>query len=103
MAKSHLVVFHHVVNMTRVLQELIDEGYPVTPAIIARLSPYKREHINCFGHYDLRFDQVPNRLLKSCGFPLYAQCGKDKRPNGNCAQMVLSTHPHPRVVPQRHA
>jgi hypothetical protein len=30
-----------VVNMTRVLQELIDEGYPVTPAIIARLSPYK--------------------------------------------------------------
>jgi hypothetical protein len=75
----------------------------VTPAIIARLSPYKREHINCFGHYDLRFDQVPNRLLKSCGFPLYAQCGKDKRPNGNCAQMVLSTHPHPRAVPQRHA
>jgi Tn3 transposase DDE domain-containing protein len=55
------VVFHHVVNMTCVLQELIDEGYPVTPAIIARLSPYKREHINCFGHYDLRFDQVPNR------------------------------------------
>src|SRR5262245_5388989 len=45
----------------------------------------------------------PNRLLKSCGFPLYAQCGKDKGPNGNCAQMVLSTYPHPRVVPQRHA
>src|SRR5215468_3911732 len=45
----------------------------------------------------------PNRLLKSCGFPLYAQCGKDKRPNGNCAPMVLSTHPRPRAVPRRHA
>ena len=56
---ANLVVFHNVVSMTRVLQELIDEGYPVTPEIIARLSPYKTEHINRFGHYELRFDQVP--------------------------------------------
>ena len=28
---ANLVVFHNVVNMTRVLQALIDEGYPVTP------------------------------------------------------------------------
>jgi hypothetical protein len=24
-----------------------------------RLSPYKTEHINRFGHYELRFDHVP--------------------------------------------
>ena len=62
------MVFHHVVNMTRVLQELIDEGSPVTPAIMARLSPYKREHINCFGHYDLRFDQVPQPIIEELRF-----------------------------------
>jgi len=56
---ANLVVFHNVVSMTRVLQDLVDEGYPVTPAIVARLSPYKTEHINRFGHYDLRFDHVP--------------------------------------------
>ena len=56
---ANLVVFHNVVAMTRVLQELIDEGYPVTPLIIARLSPYKTEHINRFGSYKPRFDQVP--------------------------------------------
>ena len=56
---ANLVVFHNVVSMTRVLQALIDEGYSVTPAVIARLSPYKTEHINRFGRYDLRFDQVP--------------------------------------------
>jgi len=56
---ANLVVFHNVVTMTRVLQGLIDEGYPVTPEIIARLSPYKTEHINRFGHYELPFDQVP--------------------------------------------
>jgi hypothetical protein len=32
--------------------------YLVTPEIIARLSPYKTEHINRFGHYELRFDHV---------------------------------------------
>jgi len=41
------------------LQALIDEGYPVTPEIIARLAPYKTGHINRFGHYDLHFDQPP--------------------------------------------
>ena len=56
---ANLVVFHNVVSMTRVLQNLIDAGYPVTPEIIARLSPYKTEHINRFGHYELRFDHVP--------------------------------------------
>jgi TnpA family transposase len=56
---ANLVVFHNVVSMTRVLQALIDEGYPVTPEIIARLAPYKLGHINRFGHYDLRFDQPP--------------------------------------------
>ena len=56
---ANLVVFHNVVSMTQVLQALIDEGYPVTPEIIARLSPYKTEHINRFGQYELRFDHVP--------------------------------------------
>jgi Tn3 transposase DDE domain len=56
---ANLVVFHNVVSMARVLQDLIDAGYPVTPEIIARLSPYKTEHINRFGRYELRFDHVP--------------------------------------------
>ncbi|MDQ3830505.1 MAG: transposase [Candidatus Tectomicrobia bacterium] len=56
---ANLVVFHNVVSMTRVLQDLVDEGYRVAPEIIARLSPYKTEHINRFGHYELRFDHVP--------------------------------------------
>jgi hypothetical protein len=55
---ANLVVFHNVGSMTRVLQDLVDEGYLVTPEIIARLSPYKTEHINRFGHYERRFDHV---------------------------------------------
>jgi hypothetical protein len=56
---ANLVVFYNVVAMTRVFQALIDEEYPVALEIIARLSPYKPEHLNRFGHYELHFDQVP--------------------------------------------
>ncbi len=56
------MVFHNVVSMTRGLQELIDEGIAVTPEIISRLSPYKTEHINRFGTYELRFDRVPQPI-----------------------------------------
>lgn len=56
---ANLLVFHNVVSMTRVLQKLINEGYPVTPLIVAHMSPYKTEHINRFGSYQPRFDQVP--------------------------------------------
>jgi len=64
---ANLVVFHNVVSMTRVLQELIDERYAVTPEIIARLSPYKTEHINRFGNYELRFDHVPPPVTEELG------------------------------------
>jgi Tn3 transposase DDE domain-containing protein len=56
---ANLIVLHNVVSMTHVLQALIDEGYAVTPDIIARLSLYKTEHINRFGRYELRFDHLP--------------------------------------------
>ena len=65
---ANLVVFHNVVTMTRVLQELIDEGYPVTPEILAQLAPYKTGHINRFGHYELRFDRVPPPMTEELRF-----------------------------------
>jgi TnpA family transposase len=61
---ANLVVFHNVVAMTQVLQALVDEGYAVTPAILARLAPYKIGHINRFGTHDLRFDRVPPPVVE---------------------------------------
>lgn len=59
---ANLVVFHNVVSMTRVLQELIDEGQPVTAEIIAHLAPYRTEHINRFGSYEIKLDQTPEPI-----------------------------------------
>jgi hypothetical protein len=65
---ANLVVFHNMVSMTRVLQDVINEGYPVTLEIIARFSPYKTEHLNRFGHYELHFDQVPQLITEKLQF-----------------------------------
>jgi hypothetical protein len=40
----------------------------VTPEIIARFSPYKTEHLNRFGHYELHFDQVPQPIIEELRF-----------------------------------
>ncbi len=65
---ANLEVFHNVVNMSRVLQALIDAGYPVTPDNIARFSPYQTEHLHRFGYYDPHFDQVPQPMIEEMRF-----------------------------------
>jgi TnpA family transposase len=61
---ANVVVFHNGVSMTRVWQELIDAGYPVTPESIARFSPYKTAHLNRFGHDELHCDQLPQPMIE---------------------------------------
>lgn len=61
---ANLIVFHNTVSMTRVLQQLVDEGYPVTKEILARFSPCKIGHINRFGQIEMRFDRPPDPLIE---------------------------------------
>jgi TnpA family transposase len=60
---ANLVIFHNVVNMTRVIKKLIDDGYTVTEEILSRLSPYATGHINRFGTYRLQFDRIPPPIV----------------------------------------
>ena len=57
------VIFHNVVAMTKVLKELIAEGYTVTEEILERFAPYRTEHINRFGTYKLQFDKIPPPIV----------------------------------------
>lgn len=65
---SNLLIFHNVASMTKVLNELKDEGYQITPEIISGFAPYRRMHINRFGKYELRFDQKPEPLANDENF-----------------------------------
>ena len=64
---NHLVanclIFHNVFSISRVLQDLQRENYPLEPWHIAALSPYLTWHINRFGRYDLDMEKQPPELL----------------------------------------
>jgi TnpA family transposase len=60
---ANLLVFHNLVNMTRAIQKLEAEGYPVSEALLAASSPYPNEHINRLGTYNPNFGRVPEPLM----------------------------------------
>jgi len=64
---NHLVanclIFHNVFSISRVLQDLQRENYPLESWQVAALSPYLTWHINRFGWYDLDMEKQPPELL----------------------------------------
>jgi len=56
---SNCLIFYNVFEMSRVLQELIAEGYEVNEEIMGALSPYLTGHINRFGRYTLDLNRQP--------------------------------------------
>jgi hypothetical protein len=52
---ANMIILHNVVGMTRVLQELRDEGTEIRLEILAGLAPFRTAHINRFGDYTLDF------------------------------------------------
>lgn len=59
---GNLVIFHNVVSMTGVLQNLIKDGFEITEEILSCLSPYRTAHINRFGNYEL-IDRIPALIV----------------------------------------
>ena len=60
---ANCVIFHNVFSLSRVLQTLQNEGYPLTAEEVASLSPYLRPHINRFGHFPLDMETLPPELV----------------------------------------
>jgi TnpA family transposase len=47
------VAIQNVINLTRAVRELVQEGYPVKREDLAQLSPYQTRHLKRFGDYVL--------------------------------------------------
>ena len=56
---ANCVIFHNVVELTRVLNQIHAEGHRFEPEAIAALSPYLTWHINRFGLYELDAKRQP--------------------------------------------
>jgi TnpA family transposase len=65
---ANAVIFHNVVDQTRILRELKQEGFPVNREDVATLSPYVTTHIKRFGDYIIDAEAVPEPIDPSLPF-----------------------------------
>ena len=54
---ANAIMLHNVADLTNVLNEMAADGYVITKALIAALSPYMREHLRRFGQYFLDMEE----------------------------------------------
>ncbi|MBK9316848.1 MAG: Tn3 family transposase [Acidobacteria bacterium] len=59
------MIFQNVVDVSRVLGELIAEGYPVKREDVAALIPYLTRHIKIFSDYFIDLSVSPQPLSES--------------------------------------
>ena len=59
---ANAVMLSNVADLTDVLSAMAKDGHPVTPALVASLSPYIREHIRRFGRFVLDMTDMPDPL-----------------------------------------
>jgi len=59
---ANAIMLSNIVDLTNVINQMIEEGKPVTPKLISKLSPYIRQHIRRFGQYTLDMEDKPQAL-----------------------------------------
>lgn len=59
---ANMVILHNVVSMSKVLEQLRDEGVTINKDILGGLAPYRLQHINRFGDYTLDFRRKVEKL-----------------------------------------
>ena len=53
---ANCLSLYNVANLTRIINDMIGEGYTVTQEMVAALSPYITAHVNRLGDYRMDFD-----------------------------------------------
>jgi len=59
---ANAIMLQNVVDLTDVLNAMAEDGFTITPELVASLSPYMREHILRFGRLMLDTNDVPKPL-----------------------------------------
>jgi hypothetical protein len=75
------LIFWNVVEMTRVLNELAQEGYPIRKEDLAFLSPYWTRPVKRFGDYTIQTELAPG--------PINHTLGLSRRVPGRAVQTAL--------------
>jgi len=60
---ANAIMLHNVSDLTNVLADMAAAGWHLTRDLVARLSPYMREHLRRCGRYVLDMDDLPPPLV----------------------------------------
>jgi hypothetical protein len=66
---ANAIILYNTREMTCVIQDLIQEGYPINEQTLRLLAPYRTEHINRFGSYILNLEQDVPPLVVDFNLP----------------------------------
>ena len=58
------MIFHNVIDQSRILAELLAEGFPIEREEVMVLSPYLTLHTKPFGDYILDLSILPQPLCR---------------------------------------
>ncbi len=59
---ANALIFQNVIDQTRIIKNLMNEGFTVSPEDLKRLSPYQTAHVKRFGDYVVDLSQIPPPL-----------------------------------------
>ncbi|MGO8948341.1 MAG: hypothetical protein ACLQUY_11910 [Ktedonobacterales bacterium] len=57
--------------MSKVIRELIEEGYTVNVPALQGLSAYPHEHLLRYGEYDVDLDDIPPPMTEGALTPIF--------------------------------
>lgn len=60
---ANQIILYNVNATTKVLNQLKQDQYPITPELLAKLSPYRIEHINFLSNYTVDGDKRPGKQV----------------------------------------
>ncbi|MBE9193783.1 Tn3 family transposase [Synechocystis sp. LEGE 06083] len=63
------IILQNTVDLSQAIQALNDDGYPITPELLAGLSPYLTKHIKRYGDYFLDLLTPPSPLEEIMALP----------------------------------
>ena len=66
---ANSLILQNTIDLSQAIQALSDEGYPITPDLLAGLSPYLTKHIKRYGDYFLDLLTVPSPLEEIIALP----------------------------------
>jgi len=67
---ANVIMLQNVIDMSDIILELHEEGYPIIEQELARLSPYIRGNINRFGQYIVNMNLPPIDIHRGMKLPI---------------------------------